>query len=91
MAEAIQAAKEGSMSNLPPGCSESDIERHAEGSCPDCGKTLRDGVCRWCEITACDNCNEWVSTEDALRLMGGKIVCLKCSDAMHENKESEET
>jgi len=34
------------MSNLPPGCTDSDIERNANGSCPECGRILEDGRCK---------------------------------------------
>lgn len=35
-----------SLSNLPPGVSDSDIERDANGSCPECGRILNDGRCK---------------------------------------------
>ncbi len=42
------------MSNLPPGCTNADIERNANGSCSECGRPLggwNDGedLCHRCE------------------------------------------
>lgn len=78
------------MSNLPPGCTDDDIERHAEGSCPDCGKTLRDGVCRFCGTIQCDECQSWIDTSDAVKC-DGKIICGPCKQMIEDEKEEQQT
>lgn len=67
------------MINLPPGCTNDDIERNAEGSCPECGRTLRDGVCQRCDSSSCDECGEWNELFD-LELVNSRFICTKCRE-----------
>lgn len=76
------------MNNLPPGCTESDIERHAEGSCPDCGKTLRDGYCAVCETVICDKCGAMVDPYGC-EIKDGAEMCEKCAEQAEQQTESE--
>ena len=60
-----------SRSDLPPGCSLGDIDRAANGSCPECGAILDDGKCEKCgwpenndSEVECSVCREVVVRED---------------------------
>ena len=63
---------------MPPGCSSSDIERAANGSCPECGAILDDGKCPKCgwidALVRCEECggDEFIICEC------GKRLCPDC-------------
>lgn len=64
--------------NLPPGCSSSDVERHMCGTCVDCGSILNNsGVCPTCGRTYCDECGTHADVED-MTTHKGQILCEKC-------------
>lgn len=75
------------MSNLPPGCTPDDIERNANGSCPECGRILRDGHCRSCNMLSCEECSSIVDHYKTAK-HGRMIVCLPCKQ-MLEDEETE--
>lgn len=74
------------MSNLPPGCTPDDIERNANGSCPECGRILVGLICRHCQSSSCDLCGEWMEIGN-LFMDGGNMLCQKCRGETNANEQ----